>query len=390
MPLSAALLYPICDRLVELPTGLAAGPQANPDLEQGRRGSASHGCRPATDQSTTSVQIEELRRRRLRSRPVAATMIPVVRAVGIWQFGGPEVLQIVELPEPTPRACEICVRVIASTVNPADTGLRCGQFAGLLGDTQPPYVGGLEFAGVIEAVGPGSDWSVGDVVAALTSPFPGGRGSHAERVVVHARAATAVPDGIGLEAAATVPMNGMTARISLDTLGLAAGATVAITGAAGAVGAYATELAHAEGLRVIAVASREDASWLEELGADAVVERGPEAAEDIRRVAPSGVDGLIDAALVGEPAFAAVADGGVFIVLREFSVAAPRGIRVERVSVRTHGLEQTKLERLMQMATTGQLTPRVSQTYAPEAAAEAHRHVERPGTRGRAVLRFEG
>ena len=224
-------------------------------------------------------------------------MIPVVRAVGIWQFGGPEVLQIVELPEPTPRACEICVRVIASTVNPADTGLRCGQFAGLLGDTQPPYVGGLEFAGVIEAVGPGSDWSVGDVVAALTSPFPGGRGSHAERVVVHARAATAVPDGIGLEAAATVPMNGMTARISLDTLGLAAGATVAITGAAGAVGAYATELAHAEGLRVIAVASREDASWLEELGADAVVERGPEAAEDIRRVAPSGVDGLIDAAL---------------------------------------------------------------------------------------------
>src|SRR5438067_1710859 len=116
------------------------------------------------------------------------------------------------------------------------------------------------------------------------------------------------PEGASLEQAATLPMNGLTVRLALDLLALKQGDTLAVTGAAGAVGGYAVELGVADGLRVIAVAAASDEPLLKTLGADAVVARGPHAAEGIRDIIPAGVHGLVDAAAIGAPILPAIRD----------------------------------------------------------------------------------
>ena len=181
-----------------------------------------------------------------------------MRAVGFTRYGGPEVLGLVDLPAPEPGEGEIRIRVAAATVNPSDTLFRSGGLAALM-TGEWPYVAGLELAGIVDAAGPNARWQAGDRVAAMTRFIPDGRGAHAELVVVHGDSAAEIPDGLGLVEAATIPMNGLTVRLAYDTLGLAPGDVVAISGAAGAVGGYATEVAVADGLRVIAIASPEDA-----------------------------------------------------------------------------------------------------------------------------------
>ena len=102
-------------------------------------------------------------------------------------------------------------------MNPSDTLFRSGGLATII-TGEPPYVAGLELAGIVDAVGPDADWQVGDRVAAMTRFIPDGRGSHSELVVVHgSSAAEAVPGGLGLVEAATLPMNGLTVRLAYDT-----------------------------------------------------------------------------------------------------------------------------------------------------------------------------
>jgi NADPH:quinone reductase-like Zn-dependent oxidoreductase len=205
-------------------------------------------------------------------------------------------------------------------------------------------------------------------------------------VVVHGESAAAIPEGLGLIEAATVPMNGLTVRLALDTLGLAPGSMVAISGGAGAIGGYATQLAVAEGLRVIAIVSPADEELARGLGAEAVVRRGPGAAAAIRELVADGVDGLIDAANVGGALLPAVRDGGRVIALRAFDGEPEREISVELISVRSYLRRPAELDALLRLAGRGVLTPRVAETYAPSQAAEAHRRLEAGGVRGRLVL----
>jgi NADPH2:quinone reductase len=308
-----------------------------------------------------------------------------MHAVGFSRYGGPEVLGPVELPDPEPGEGEIRIRVAAATVNPADTLFRSGGLAALV-TGELPYVAGLELAGTVDAAGPGARWHPGDRVAAMTRFIPDGRGAHAELVVVHGESAAAVPEGLGLIEAATVPMNGLTVRLALDTLGLAPGSLIAVSGAAGAVGGYATQLAAAEGLRVIAIVSPADEELVRGLGAEAVVLRGPGAAAGIRQLAAGGVDGLIDAANVGGALLPAVRDGGRVVAVRAFDGEPEREISVELISVRTYLRRPVELGALLRLAGSGALTPRVAETYAPSQAAEAHRRLEAGGVRGRLVL----
>ncbi len=179
-----------------------------------------------------------------------------MRAVTFSRFGGPEVLEMSELPEPQPGPGEVRIRVAAATVNPTDISFRTGRQATEL--TQlgvlPPYIPGMELAGVVDAVGEGADWHTGDRVMAIVTPRRPGGGAQAELVVVPAVSVARVPEGTSLEAAATLPMNGLTVRLALDRLALYPGQTLGVTGAAGAVGGYAVQLGVSDGLRVIAVA----------------------------------------------------------------------------------------------------------------------------------------
>jgi NADPH:quinone reductase-like Zn-dependent oxidoreductase len=312
-----------------------------------------------------------------------------MRAVGFSRFGGPEVLEVVDLPMPEPGPNEIRIRVMAATVNPTDLGMRGGNRAEALAAFQPPYVAGMELAGVVDAIGPDTDWLVADRVMAIVVPLRTGRGAQAEQVVVPADQAAPMPsEDTSFEDAATLPMNGLTARRALDLLALQTGQTLAVTGAAGAVGGYVTQLAALEGLRVIAVSAATDEPLLRELGAHDFVPRSTDVASSLRQLVPNGVDAIVDAAVIGRALLAAIRDGGQLAAVRAFDGEPERGITVHAVRVSDYAHNQEALRRLSTLAANGQLRMRVAETVPPERAADAHRKLAAGGVRGRLVIVF--
>ena len=312
-----------------------------------------------------------------------------MRAVGLFTHGGPDVLQVVDLPEVHAGPGEVRIRVHAATVNPTDVGTRDGRRAEQQKDDPTPYVPGMEAAGIIDEVGSGmSDrLKLGDAVMAIVVP-KGSHGAYREQIVLDARSVAQAPAGKTHVEACTLPMNGLTARQSLDLLGLSPGQVLAVTGAAGAYGGYVVQLAKAAGLTVIADASEKDEPLVASLGADIVVRRGDDVASRFRAHFPEGVDGLADGAILNELAIPAVRDGGAYTSLRGFLGAPQRDIRFSMTLVRNYEHETEKLDWLRRQVEAGVLTLRVAETYPPERAADAHRRLEAGGTRGRLVLQF--
>ncbi len=313
-----------------------------------------------------------------------------MRAVGFTEFGGPEVLRLISLPVPEPGPDQVRVRVAAAAVNPADVAFRAGAHRSMPAGVSPPYVPGMDLAGVVDIAGAeaAAMWAPGDRVMAAVSPWVPGGGAQAEYVVVAADALAPVPERISLQAAATLPMNALTVRAALDELALRPGQTLGVTGAAGMVGGLAVQLARAEGLRVIADASPADEDLVSGFGADVVVPRGPGVAARMRHVFPDGVDALLDAAVMGPPVLQAVRDGGQVVAVRPFTGESERGITVSLVLVFRHLHEGGTLARLAGLAARGVLSPRVADVLPAARAAEAHRRFEEHGVRGRLVLAF--
>ena len=182
-----------------------------------------------------------------------------MRGVGVMEFGGPEALQVVELPEVHAGPGEVRLRVYAATVNPTDTFVRGGARADALrASGPPPYIPGMDAAGVVDEVGEGTetDLQAGDAVMAMVIPS-GAHGAYRESIVLKADAVCRAPAGASHAEASTLPMNALTARLSLDQLALEPGQTIAVTGAAGCYGGYMVQLAKADGLRVIGECLRE-------------------------------------------------------------------------------------------------------------------------------------
>ncbi|MFC9502951.1 NADP-dependent oxidoreductase [Streptomyces sp. NPDC057002] len=310
-----------------------------------------------------------------------------MKAVGFTEFGGPEVLRILELPVPEAGPGEVRIRVHAATVNTVDTLQRGGPSGSP--DAQPPFVPGMEAAGVVDQINPGTvtDLKVDDRVTAIVLPG-GSHGAYAEQIVVPAESVVRAPRGATHAQAASLPMNGLTARLALDTLGLKPGRTVAITGAAGAVGGYAVQLAKADGLRVVADASEQDEALVKELGADVVLRRGAEYPDRVRAEVPEGVDGVVDGASLAGLTARAVRGGGRVVTLRGFDGPGERNIAFEPVVVFRYARERAKLDRLRQQVEEGLITLRVAKTFPAEQAAEAHRLLGAGGVRGRLILTF--
>ncbi|MGW9191263.1 NADP-dependent oxidoreductase [Streptomyces rubiginosohelvolus] len=313
-----------------------------------------------------------------------------MRAVGVYEFGGPEVLRMLDLPEPQAGPGEVRVRVHAAAVSPTDVMLRTGGHAVRMPGRRPPFVPGMDAAGVIDQIGPGVEerLAVGQRVVALVLFTGPHGGAYAEQVVVPAASVAPAPEGMGLPDASTLPMNAMTARLALDVLDLPRGGTVAVSGAAGAVGGYAVELARADGLTVIADAASRDVETVRVFGADHVVERGAGIAERIRALVPEGVAGVVDGSAQTAELVPAIRDGGTLVELRGWPGPAERGIRVCPVMVTERISDTAGLDRLCRQAEAGVLTPRVAQVLPAAEAVRAHRLLEAGGLLGRVVLDF--
>lgn len=311
-----------------------------------------------------------------------------MRAVGLQEFGGPEVLEVLDLDDPAPGKGQVRVRVAAAAVNPTDTSLREGSYPGLE-DVGPPWIPGMDLAGTVDAVGPGVErLAVGDEVMAVVSPMRPEGGAYAQQVVVDEASAVAVPDTVSLQQAATLPMNGLTAWLALDTLGLSIGDRLLVTGGAGLLGSYVIQLAKQEAIRVYADAAPDDRDLVEGFGADIVLERGDGLAERVREVAPDGVDAVVDTALLHEAIVPAVSDGGGIASVRGFDGETERDVEVHQVMV-VEALDRTdQLERLANLAGSGHLQLRVADTCSPERAGEAHERLAAGGVRGRLLIEF--
>ena len=307
--------------------------------------------------------------------------------VGVDEFGGPEALKVFEVPERHAGAGEVRIRVHAAAVNPTDTYTRNGGRAEMLKAFPPPYVAGMDVAGVLDEIGEGVDsrLSLGDRVMAIVVPA-GGHGGYSSSIVLPAASVTAAPAGSSHAEAASLPMNGLTARLALDLLGLTADATLAVTGAAGSFGGYVVQLAKADGLRVLADASQADEALVSSLGADVVVRRGDDVADRFLEHAPGGVDALADGAVQNALVFRAIRDGGGLATVRGFAGDAERDIVIHPVWVREYAQSWEKLDRLRQQAETGAVTLRVARTFPAEQAGEAHRLLEAGGIRGRLII----
>ncbi|MFB4263177.1 alcohol dehydrogenase catalytic domain-containing protein [Nonomuraea sp. GTA35] len=223
-------------------------------------------------------------------------------------------LRVVDLPEPHAGPGEVRVRVRAAAVNPADTLLRAGVHARAFAGVPAPYVPGMDIAGEIDEIGPGTrtELSPGEPVMAMVMPIGPAAGGYAEYVVLPAGWVVRAPAGADGAAAATLPMNGLTAQLTLDQPALAPGSILAVTGAAGTLGGYLVQLGRHAGLTVVADAAPADEALVRRLGAADVVTRGPDVAARLRDRYPDGVDAVADTALIGPRLLDAVRDGGTY------------------------------------------------------------------------------
>ncbi|MEE6261355.1 NADP-dependent oxidoreductase [Plantactinospora sonchi] len=302
-----------------------------------------------------------------------------MRVVAATAVGGPEVLRVVEWPDPVAGPGQVLVRVGAAGVNPADLGARSGFIPG--GPVEPPIALGWDFAGEIAEVGDDvTDLRPGDRVAGMIPWYQarGGVGAYAELVAADRDWVVPIPDTLDLAAAATIGLNALTARQALDLMSLDPGTSVLVTGASGGVGGFAAELAVRAGHRVVAVASHEDEEWVRGLGVAEVLPRSVDLAE----VGP--FPAVLDAVPLGPPAAVAVADGGTLVTTRPTPPVDPsRGVHQHVIMIR---LDPPTLAELVAEVAAGRLRTRVATTLPLAEAAQAHRLAEAGGLRGKVVL----
>lgn len=293
-----------------------------------------------------------------------------MRAIQQTEFGGPEVLKLVEVADPKPMGGEILVRVTATGLNPVDGAVRSGRFP-LLG--QPPFILGWDISGVVEAVNGVNRLAVGDEVFGMAL-FPRAASGYAELVAAPSRNFVRKPKAWTHEQAAAVPLAGLTAWQGLiEGARLAAGDRVLVHGAGGGVGHLAVQLAKAHGATVVATASAGKVAFVRELGADWVIDYAQERFEEV--VGPvdivfetvSGNNGLRSLALLGP--------GGRFVtIVDRANPALSEGARNRGASFVGVGVEPdyVALEAMALLGEAGRLTPVVAQSFSLDRAAEAH------------------
>ncbi|KMO73293.1 NADPH:quinone reductase [Mycolicibacterium chubuense] len=269
-----------------------------------------------------------------------------MKAVRYHGYGDSDVLRYEDAPRPVPGPGQVVVKVAATAFNPVDAGIRGGYLAQVY-DVSFPHIPGVDVSGTIADIGEGvRDWTIGDAVVAFL-PLDAD-GAAAEYALVPAESLAAAPTAVPLTDAAALPEPALTAWQALfEIAGLTGGQSVLINGASGAVGGYAVQLAKQAGAVVTATATARDAERLRALGADRIVDyidygRSPIQVDggpfDVVLNLVSTTDEQTEALL------GAVTDGGFHVGTMVFGPEKPpRGIRTQRVFVRSDAAQLTEL-----------------------------------------------
>jgi NADPH2:quinone reductase len=312
-----------------------------------------------------------------------------MKAVVLNGFGGPEVLQVGEAPDPQAGPGQVRVAVHATGTNPVDAGNRAdGTWAGL----RPPCVLGYDIAGVVDQLGDGvHHLRVGQPVMAMTS-FPGGAGGYAELAVVDADLLAPIPAGYSFTDAAAVPLAAGTAWEVLQRLRPAPGAWLLIHGASGGVGTFLVQLAAAADLRVIAVGGASSHRLLGELGAAHCLDYHTEAVAPAAVAAAGGpVDAIVD--LVGgtglQATLTAVRAHGQLAAIAtpelDLDPVLDANLTFHGVLIQDNG-DRTRI--LADLLGRQVIRPVIAGVYPLERAAEAHRRLESRHSGGKLILQL--
>ncbi|GAA5140651.1 NADP-dependent oxidoreductase [Pseudonocardia adelaidensis] len=297
-----------------------------------------------------------------------------MRGVRFTRFGGPEVLEVVDLPDPHPGPGQVRIVVRAAGVNPSDWKKRGG-----LMDEQLPQTLGHEAAGVVDELGEGvADVALGDRVFGFSA-----EGAAQAELAVLAHYAP-IPPSLGFPAAAALPAAVETATRALDQLGVGSGSTLLVNGASGSVGSAAVQLAVACGARVIGTAGSANQDYLWSLGAEPVA-HGEGVVERVRALAPDGVDVALDVAGNGVlPELIGLAGGAEHVVtLADVGGAREHGVRFSSGDA---GRAVHALAGIGRLVESGRFSLRVARTFPLTEVAQAHRAGENGHVRGKLVL----
>ncbi|MDV9195325.1 NADP-dependent oxidoreductase [Streptomyces sp. Wh19] len=305
-------------------------------------------------------------------------MVKNYRAVEFAEYGGPEVLRVVEREMPRPGPGQVLVEVRAAGVNPLDWQLRSGAVAEMM-PVEFPSVPGGDVAGVVADVGEDvTDFAVGDEVFGSI-----GSGSYAEFALAPAAQLARKPEGVSWEVAAGLPVAVNTAYQVLADLGVKSGETLVVDGAAGGVGSVAVQIARHLGATVIGTASERNHAYLRSLGAEPVT-YGEGFAERARAVAEKGVDAAFDAAGKGSlPALVELTGGPDRVVTIADHRAAEHGVRFAFAGP---DAIRERLEQAAALVGNGELGLSVARTYSLSEAADAHRESAGGHVRGKLII----
>ena len=320
-----------------------------------------------------------------------------MRAIRVHEYGSPEVLRYEEVPIPEPGDGEVRVKVEVIGVNFIDVYHRAGQYP-----VERPFTPGVEAAGIVDAVGLGvTEFKEGDRVAYAMQ-----LGSYAEYAVVPAQKLISIPEGIDMQTAAAVMLQGMTAHyLVYSTYSLQPGETALVHAAAGGVGQLLVQLAKRRGARVIGTVSTEEKARLaKEAGADEVIlYTQTDFEQEVKRLTDGrGVDVVYES--VGRATFErslnCLRPRGYLVLYGQASGAVPPfdpqilnakgSLFLTRPSLAHYVADRKELlwraGDLFQWLGSGELKVRIDQTFPLAEAAEAHRYLEARQTKGKVLL----
>jgi len=303
----------------------------------------------------------------------------MAKAVRFDEYGGPEVLQVVDVPRPVPGPGQVLVRVKAAGINPGEAKIRQGLLHHLFPATFPSGEGS-DLAGVVEETGPEvTGWTVGDQVLGFTNR----RGSHAELAVADATDLAAKPDNVSWEVAGSLFVAGATAYAAVHAVSPGPGDTVVVSGAAGGVGSIAVQLAGLAGARVVGIAGRDNHGWLADHGVipvaygEGVEARLGEAADRVDAFIDTFGGDYVELALKLGVEPSRVDTIVNFGAVQQFGVKAEGNAAGGRAEV---------LAELAALVSDGRLEVPIAATYPLEQVREAFRRLEQGHIRGKIVL----
>ena len=306
-----------------------------------------------------------------------------MKAAYIERFGGPEVLQYGDLPDPTAAPDEVIVDVHAASVNAADWKFRGGEYA-RHAEVKFPQIPGRDFSGVIASVGASvGDLKSGDAVFGVLEA--GREGTYCEKIAIRAAVIGKKPQRLSHVDAAALALTGLTAVDSVEgTLQLKRGETILVQGGAGGVAGFAIQFAKYLGAWVITTTSAANIDYVRSLGADQVVDY---TAQDFTKVVKD-CDAVFDTVGgdVAQKSFAVLRQGGRAAFIAS-GAQAPKPERSDVTALRPPVPRSRKaMERIAQLFEAGAIRPPEVKLFRLSQAAEAHRVSEGRHFRGKLVF----